>query len=171
MTNSRPVTVLLTTVLMLTALTGCNEEKTLVLSAQQTRAIESGDECHLCGMIIGNFGGPKGQLFVRGQQQTKKFCSTRDMFAFLLDPEHSHNIESVFVHDMAVTPWDKPEDDTYIDARQAWYVVGSDRKGAMGPTLASFADQQAAATFAATYHGQLYRFDQLNLELISSIGF
>jgi copper chaperone NosL len=158
-------------VLTVASLTGCNDESTKTLSAQQTSAIESGDECHLCGMIIGNFDGPKGQLFERGQKHTKKFCSTRDMFAYLLDPEHQHNIESVFVHDMAVTPWDKPEDDTYIDARKAWYVVGSDRKGAMGPTLASFSDQQAAETFAATYQGRLYRFEQLNLELISSMGF
>lgn len=159
--------------LLLTAglLSGCSEDDSATLAVQQAVAIESGDECHLCGMIIGNFGGPKGQLFTRGQPQTKKFCSTRDLFAYLLDPEHRHNIQSVFVHDMAVTPWDHPDDKTYIDARTAWYVVGSTRKGAMGPTLASFSDQQAAEAFVQSYQGQLYRFDQLNLELISSMGF
>jgi copper chaperone NosL len=149
----------------------CSEDSPQALAAQQAAAIESGDECHLCGMIISNFAGPKGQLFERGQPRNLKFCSTRDMFAYLLDPEHRHNIQSVFVHDMAVTPWDHPDDQTYIDARQAWYVVGSNRKGAMGPTLASFSDKQAAKAFAATYQGQLYRFEQLNLELISSMGF
>ncbi|MEH6473709.1 MAG: nitrous oxide reductase accessory protein NosL [Halopseudomonas sp.] len=152
-------------------ISGCNEDTPETLAAQQVVALESGDECHLCGMIITSFAGPKGQLYERGQSQNMRFCSTRDMFAYLLDPEHKHNIQSAFVHDMAVTPWDHPDEQTYIDARQAWYVVGSNRKGAMGPTLASFSSEDAAKVFAKTYQGQLYRFDDLNLALISSMGF
>ncbi|MFT6916669.1 MAG: copper chaperone NosL [Motiliproteus sp.] len=164
----------LTFALMLASLfliTACSEDKPATLAAQQAAAIESGDECHLCGMLIGNFPGPKGQLYQRGQSQTKKFCSTRDLFAYLLDPEHQHSIQSVFVHDMAVTPWDHPDAETYIDARQAWYVVGSSRKGAMGPTLASFSAKDAATAFAEEYGGQLYRFEQLDLSLVSQMHF
>ena len=122
-------------------------------------------------MIITNFPGPKGQLVERGKNHNMKFCSTRDMFAYLLDPEHQHNVQSAFVHDMAVTPWDHPDEETYIDARKAWYVVGSSQKGAMGPTLASFSKEKAAKAFAAEYQGKLYRFEDLSLELISSMGF
>ena len=149
----------------------CSEDSPSTLAAQQAAAIESGDECHLCGMLISGFPGPKGQLFERGRERSLKFCSTRDLFAYLLDPEHQHNIQSAFVHDMAISPWDHPDDETYIDARTAWYVVGSRRKGGMGPTLASFADQTHADAFAAEYGGQLYRFDQLNLTLLSQMRF
>ncbi len=152
-------------------LAACNEDTPENLAAQTAMAVESGEECHLCGMIITNFPGPKGQLYERGQSNTMKFCSTRDMFAYLLDPEHKHNIQNAFVHDMAVTPWDHPDEETYIDARKAWYVVGSTRKGAMGPTLASFSDQASAQAFAERYQGKLYQFDELSLELISSMGF
>ncbi|MEH6823112.1 MAG: nitrous oxide reductase accessory protein NosL [Motiliproteus sp.] len=159
--------------ILLTALllTACSEDSAPTLAAQQAAAIESGDECHLCGMIISNFPGPKGQLFERGQGRVMKFCSTRDLFAYLLDPEHQHNIQSVFVHDMAISPWDHPDDKTYIDARTAWYVVDSSRKGAMGPTLASFSDKAHADAYAAEYGGQLYPFEQLNLSLLSQMRF
>ena len=93
------------------------------------------------------------------------------MFAYLLDPERLHNINNAFFHDMAVTPWEHPEEETYVDARQAWYVVGSNRKGAMGPTLASFSTEQHAQAFADQYGGKLYPFEQLNLQLISAMGF
>ncbi|OMH34017.1 nitrous oxide reductase accessory protein NosL [Motiliproteus sp. MSK22-1] len=158
-------------VLLSLIVTGCNEDTPETLAAQQAIAIETGEECHLCGMIITNFPGPKGQLYERGQEQNKRFCSTRDMFAYLLDPEHQHNIQQAFVHNMAVSPWDHPDEETYIDARQAWYVVGSSLKGAMGPTLASFADQPSAQKFAELNGGKLYQFSDLNLELISSMGF
>jgi copper chaperone NosL len=149
----------------------CSKPDQAANAIQQVVAIESGDECHLCGMIIDNFPGPKGQLYQRSQSEVKKFCSTRDMFAYLLDPERTHNIQSAFVHDMAVTPWDHPKEDVYIDARLAWYVIGHNRKGAMGPTLASFAKETHAKVFSDQYGGKLYRFDQLNLQLITGMGF
>lgn len=127
-------------------------------------AIESGDECHLCGMIIHHHPGPKGQTTERMEADNKKFCSTRDMFAYILDPEHTHNIESVFVHDMEVNPWEKPDEDTYIDGRTAWYVIGSSQRGAMGPTLASFSKKEVAQEFSEIYGGKLVSFEEINLE-------
>lgn len=166
--NPRLLIILLAALL---GLAGCQEDTPETLAAQKAIAIESGDECHLCGMIISNYPGPKGQLYQRGDTRTHKFCSTRDMFAFLLDPEHKHNIQSAFVHDMAISHWDHPDEQTYIDARTAWYVVGSSKRGAMGPTLASFADEKTAKAFAKMNGGNLYSFDQIDLALLSQMGF
>ncbi len=153
-------------VLAVFGLTGCNEGSAEKVMAQKAMAIESADECHLCGMLIARFPGPKGQVYERGIKQNMKFCSTRDMFAYALDPEHKHNIQSVFVHDMAVNPWDEPGEDTYIDAREAWFVVGSTKKGAMGPTLGSFKTKESAESFAKEFGGELKRFDELTLNII-----
>jgi copper chaperone NosL len=150
-------------------LTACSETPAERQAAQQAMAIESHEECHLCGMIINGFPGPKGQLYERGKQNSLKFCSTRDMFAYLLDPEHQHAIQTSYVHDMTVNPWDHPDEQTYIDARQAWYVVGHNKKGAMGPTLASFSDQQVALSFAKQYGGQIYHFEDINQQLLQSM--
>jgi copper chaperone NosL len=136
-------------ILIISVLSGCSKaDSKASVSLQEIVALESGDECHLCGMIINNHPGPKGQLSERGRESKMKFCSTRDMFAYLLDPEHTHNIKTVYVHDMALNPWDTPSEETYIDGKKAWYVIGSSQKGAMGPTLASFSEQQSAKVFA-----------------------
>lgn len=156
-------------VLGVALLAGCNDATDAQSVAQQAVAIESRDECHLCGMIIANFPGPKGEAYSRGELAVKKFCSTRDLFAWALDPEHSHRVESIFVHDMAVTPWDHPDDETFIDARSAWYVIDHGRAGAMGPTLASFADEAHARAFATEYGGELKRFDEITLETLSRL--
>lgn len=150
----------------LTIITACSDAPSDLQLAQQAMAIESHEECHLCGMIINGFPGPKGQLYERGINNSLKFCSTRDMFAYLLDPEHHHAIQSTYVHDMTVTPWEHSNRQTYIDAREAWYVVGHSRKGAMGPTLASFSNEQVATTFSEQYGGKVYRFNDINQQLL-----
>jgi len=153
----------------LLVLNACSEPTEELKSAQQAMAIESHQECHLCGMIITGFPGPKAQLYERGQQQSFKFCSTRDMFSYLLDPEHQHAIQTMYVHDMTITPWDHPDDQTFIDARKAWYVVGHNRKGAMGPTLASFSDKKVADAFAQEYGGKVYRFNDISQQLLQEM--
>ena len=153
-------------VIALLMLSSCGKTPSDLKLAQQAMTIERGDECHLCGMIITGFSGPKGQLYKRGSEQNLKFCSTRDMFAYLLDPEHKHAIQTIYVHDMAVTPWNTPDDEFYIDARTALYVVGHRKKGAMGPTLASFSDQNIAKTFAEEFGGQVYQFEDINQQLL-----
>lgn len=160
------LTRLLPFILFSLLISACNEPPTALQQAQKAMAIESHEECHLCGMIINSFPGPKGQLYERGNDASLKFCSTRDMFAYLLDPEHYHAIQTVYVHDMTVTPWEHPEDKTFIDARKAWYVVGHNRKGAMGPTLASFADHEVANAFAAQYGGNVFDFDAISQQLL-----
>ncbi|MBV1922271.1 MAG: nitrous oxide reductase accessory protein NosL [Pseudomonadales bacterium] len=150
------------------ALAGCEENEELGEFAQAVVAIESGDECHLCGMLIGNFPGPKGEMYLRRDPQIKKFCSTRDMLSFYLQPENTHHAEVMYVHDMAVTPWDNPDDKVFIDAKTAWYVSGMSKKGAMGGTLASFSTEGTARQFIVESGGELLSFDQITLTLLAT---
>lgn len=147
---------------------GCskNEEKTVAL--HDAVKIEQADECHLCGMLISNFAGPKGELYRKGiteadGNQVNKFCSTRDMFSFYLDPENKRNVTSILVHDMSKSPWDTPNDNYFIDARKAWFVAGSSQKGAMGATLASFSEKEDAQHFAQEFGGKVLSFSEIEL--------
>lgn len=151
-------------------LQGCGGDDEKTAMVQQAVAIESSDECHLCGMIISNYPGPKGQLYSRGINGNMKFCSTRDMFAFIVDPENQHNIQQAFVHDMAVTPWGNPDDEIYIDAKKAFYVIGHGKKGAMGPTLGSFSKRSDAEAFAEVEGGRVLTFDQVTLDVLISMN-
>lgn len=132
--------------------------------------ISAGDECHLCGMIIARFPGPKGQAFVRHHAQSLKFCSTVDLFSWYLQPDTAAIIRVAYVHDMGAAPsWDRPSDEHYVDIRAAWYVAGHDQPGAMGHTLASFKHRRAAEAFIRQHGGRLLSFEDIDLALLATL--
>ncbi|GHE86317.1 nitrous oxide reductase accessory protein NosL [Thalassotalea profundi] len=157
-------------IILLSTLTlvSCSEHSAKKQSIHEAVAIEAADECHLCGMLISEFPGPKGELFKNGISQDEgnkvhKFCSTRDMFSFYLDPENKRNITTILVHDMSKSPWNNPNDEYFIDARSAWFVTGSTQKGAMGATLASFSTKTDAQAFADEFNGHVLAFNEITL--------
>jgi hypothetical protein len=62
--------------------------------------IVADNECHVCGMLIKRFPGPKAEAYVQGRALPYKFCSTRDLFAWLRQPETAAVVRDVYVHDM-----------------------------------------------------------------------
>jgi copper chaperone NosL len=142
---------------------GCSEPTEQQVMVQQAVKIEQADSCHLCGMTISNFPGPKGESYTANQDNINKFCSTRDLFGFILQPENKRQVKEVFVHDMSKTPWGQPNDEHFIDAKQAWFVIGSTKTGAMGQTLGSFSGKSDAEVFMQEFGGQLYQFDDITL--------
>ena len=62
-------------------LTACSEDKkaTEVTEVVGPVAFESGDECHVCGMIITELPGAKAQAVESRSTAVRKFCSTQDM--------------------------------------------------------------------------------------------
>jgi len=127
------------------------------------QAFHEADECHVCGMIISDFAGPKGQAVSKAG--VKKFCSAAEMLGWWLQPENRIGDAKLYVHDMGRSDWAKPADSHLIDATQAFYVVDladSGLSGAMGAVLASFADEQAARKLAATHHARVLRFAEID---------
>lgn len=165
----RTIGIVLQFLLMASILMGCDksEEPTKTLTPV---AIETGDECHVCGMLITNFPGPKGEAYVRGSGIPLKFCSTRDLFSYMLQPESKVIVAKVYVHDMGATDWNHPANTAFVDARSAWYVADQPLKGAMGPTLASFRTQQDAQAFHVKHGGRLLRIEDITLEILANLG-
>lgn len=152
-------------------ISACNDSETNQSKHKHThQIIQAGEECHLCGMAITQFPGPKGQAFSKHHQQIKNFCSTNDLFAYILQPENKHNIAQAFVHDMSGKHWDKPEDSNMIDARNAWYVKGHKLRGAMGPILASFSSKEQAEFFIKLNGGEVLSFDQITPEILTGMS-
>lgn len=149
-------------------LTGCGESEPDTLAPPVP--ITSGDSCHVCGMLISGHPGPKGEAFMDKQGEVLKFCSTMDLFAFLKQPENETQVSHAYVHDVAAAPWATPDDEAFVLASEAWYVVGHDRRGAMGHTLASFADQADAEAFREEHGGELAAYDDIDLDLLGRLG-
>ncbi len=126
------------------------------------------DACHVCGMLVQEIAGPKGQVYDNRSKQVKKFCSTSEMLFWYLQPENKSNVTSIFVHDMTNNAWDRPDDRQMIPAREAFYVVGSNKKAAMGKTIVTFRTSIAAAKFLEEFGGEMITFNGLTLELLAN---
>lgn len=144
---------------------GCGNPAPEVLA--KAEPIASGDSCHVCGMTITAHPGPKGEAFMGSDAQALKFCSTAELFTFLKQPENEAQLSHAYVHDMGNTQWGSPDDDAFIRAAEALYVIGHERRGSMGHTLAPFADKNAAEAFIEDHGGELIAFDEITLERLA----
>ena len=134
------------------------------------QAIEPADAatCSLDDMLLADFPGPKGQILY-DQGEPDFFCDTVEMFSAFLQPEQQRRVVGIFTQDMGQTAWDKPRGH-WVDAKTAYYVIGSRKTGSMGPTLGAFRGEADAQAFAQTNGGKVLRFDQVTLDMVSLDG-
>lgn len=114
-----------------------------------------------CGMNVLEHAGPKGHVILSHlPDEPIWFSSARDTIAFTLLPDEPKNIAAIYVSDMAVAPsWEEPGAENWIDARTAYYVIGSGMLGGMGAMEAvPFSVESAAAEFARINGGEVVRF-------------
>lgn len=117
---------------------------------------------YFCGMTVLDHKGPKGQVILGDREQPLWFTSVRDAIAFTRLPGEPKNIIAIYVTDVGRASWDTPEPGTWIDARKAFYVVGSRRVGGMqAPELAPFSRREDAERFMKQYGGKIYTFDAI----------
>ncbi|MGD0639176.1 MAG: nitrous oxide reductase accessory protein NosL [Roseiarcus sp.] len=107
--------------------------------------------------------GPKGQIFIRGLPDPYWFSSVRDAFAFTMLQETPKAISAFYVSDMArAKNWDQPEPGMWVEAREAYFVIGSRRRGGMGADEAiPFSVAAAARGFADANGGRVVRFAEM----------
>ncbi|WLQ16314.1 nitrous oxide reductase accessory protein NosL [Hahella aquimaris] len=153
-------------IIALLGLAGCREPDRKANAQLAAVDFEPSDECHICGMVIANLPGPKGEALL-ADGRVFKFCSTYELFTWLLQPENRHLGSVVFVHDMSRTDWNTPGNEYLIDARTASYVLGAKIKSGMGPSLASFKSEEDAKAFMAVHGGHLLGYEQINLEVLN----
>jgi copper chaperone NosL len=118
---------------------------------------------HFCGMTLVEHAGPKGQVLLRGTDQPIWFSSARDAIAFTHLAEEPKAIRAIYVSDMGkAQDWDDPGATNWVDARRAFFVLGSDRRGGMGAEEAvPFSDRAAAQRFVAEHGGRVLTFTEV----------
>ncbi len=148
------------------ALSACERDKpAVIVPAEITRDVV----CVLDGMTVADYPGPKAQVFYEGKAEPDFFCDTIEMFSIYLRPEQQRQIRALYVQDMSKADWKHPQGH-WIDARQAFYVVGSKEEGSMGATFASFASEADAQAFANREGGKVFHFSQITPDMAALDG-
>ena len=126
-----------------------------------------------CGMNVLEHAGPKGQVILDAQVgEPIWFSSARDTLAFTMLPEEPKDIAAIYVSDMAKAPsWEKPGATNWIDARKAFYVIGSSAKGGMGAEeVVPFSTKEAAMQFAGKNGGRIVSFGEVPRDYVLGTG-
>jgi copper chaperone NosL len=137
-------------------LSACNEETLVNIPVPQELDGEANG--YYCGMTVKNHTGPKAQIHLKGKAEPLWFVSVRDAIAFTLLPEEPKNVAAIYVTDMSIADWHHPELEmkNWIDAKQAFYVIDSNKNGGMGAAEAvPFLQRQDAVKFARVHNGQI----------------
>ena len=150
----RLITLLAVLVLSLAA---CNDKQ----EARLPTPVEVGSEDtgFICGMLISDHAGPKGQIYVASHDYPLWFSSVRDAIAYIRMPDRPDDIRVVYVNDMGkAESWSEQGAGNWIVAEKAFFVIGSEMKGGMGqPEAVPFGDEAKAGQFADEHGGKVLR--------------
>ncbi len=157
---------LLALILMAALLSACDEDTTANLPppAQMTHEAIG----YYCQMMIVMHEGPKGQVFLADTPEPFWFAQVRDSLAYLKSPEQEGEILVTYVSDMGEAPsYAEPGAENWINAKDAFYVVGSDAIGGMGaPELVPFGERAKAEEFAASRGGTVLKLEDIPAEAV-----
>jgi copper chaperone NosL len=154
-------------------LAGCNDQAVKAPAPLEPTA-ES--VSHFCGMQLAEHAGPKGQIFLKGRATPVWFSSVGETVAFTMLPDEPAGVVAIYVNDMGKAKnWDRPEPDTWVEARRAWYVLGSDKRGSAGMgdirrEPIPFGEETAAHRFQAAHGGRILRFSEIPKDDILGSG-
>jgi nitrous oxide reductase accessory protein NosL len=113
--------------------------------------------CPVCGMFTAKY--PKWTAYIQAQKGEKLyFDGVKDMMKFYFDPQRYHHDKEVFTQ-IEVTDYYTLE---ALDAKKAYYVLGSNIYGPMGEELIPFKTKADAQHFKAQHHGKfIHTFDTI----------
>ena len=122
------------------------------------------DTCPVCGMFVAKYSEWVGTVLYK-DGHAHHFDGAKDLFKYLLDlPKWAPDDRLEDISAIGVTEYYGL---TLIDARQAFYVTGSDVLGPMGHELIPLASRADAEEFIRDHNGRaVLLFDQITPDLI-----
>jgi nitrous oxide reductase accessory protein NosL len=128
------------------------------------KPIAKSERCPVCGMYPANYPKWHAQIvFKHGEHSS--FDSPIEMFRFVhnmakYDKRHvTADIGMIYVPDFDTGSW--------LEARQAFFVIGSRAKGPMGDDLPAFASKDAASGFIKNSGGEVLTFQQVTPSVVA----
>jgi copper chaperone NosL len=151
-------------------LTGCNEQ--VAEAPPPPHALTAEAIGRYCGMNVLEHTGPKGQIILARRIDPIWFSSARDAFSFSMLPEEPRDIRAIYVSDMAkAESWEEPGAANWVEARKAFFVIGSRLKGGMGADeTVPFSDRGAAEKFVSENGGRVVTFADMPRDYVLGSG-
>ena len=125
------------------------------------------DKCPVCGMFVAKYPDFLAEVVYRDGGYAV-FDGVKDLVKYVhhlrsyAPSRAASDIAAVYVTDYYSL--------TLVDARQAWYVLGSDVYGPMGHELIPVQAEKEAREFMADHQGRrLLRFDEMTAELVKRL--
>ena len=119
--------------------------------------------CTEDGMALLSFDGPKSQIVGKGGER-RFFCDFRETVELLLSPVERARTVAIYVQDFGGIPWGSYPG-RWISAESAFFVIDSNRDGAMGVSYVPFARIADAQAFQREHGGKLVRLDEITPEV------
>lgn len=125
------------------------------------------DKCPVCGMFVAKYPNFAGQIQFR-DGSALHFDGSKDLFKCLFDlPRYAKGKAQGDVAAIFVTSY---YDLRPIEARSAWYVIGSDIFGPMGKELIPFPKESEAREFLKDHKGRaVLRFGDVTGAVVGSL--
>jgi len=166
--TSKPKISTLILLMTLLVLLGCEQSQEPVqdLSPQQVTVDDLG---YYCNMIVAYHPGPKAQILLSKRDKAIWFSSVRDAVAFTMLPDEPKTIAAIYVTAMDQVEWEHPENemDNWIVAKDAWFVIGSEKRGGMGQLEAvPFRSSASAEQFSQAHGGRVVAFSEIPKDYI-----
>jgi nitrous oxide reductase accessory protein NosL len=130
--------------------------------AADSRPPTDEDRCGVCGMFVAKYPNWVATVvFADGSQVF--FDGPKDLFRYILNLE-DFNAEDREISEVFVTDYYRT---AFIDARNAFFVSGSDVMGPMGGELIPLEKREEAKTFAKDHGGrEILEFDDITPDKI-----
>jgi len=131
---------------------------------QGTIQVTKDEKCPVCGMFTYKYPKWAAQIFYKnaGKEYHYSFDGVKDMMKFYFDPMEWGKYESSkreSITKILVTDYYSQK---AIDARECYFVIGSDVYGPMGDELIPFQEEEDAKTFSLDHQGkQIIKFEDI----------
>lgn len=155
-------------------------------SVPEPVALDEGQSCDNCGMVIEDHPGPTGQIFFEsnspeGRDGPAWFCSTVCTYDYRFDRVDAGWTPVVtYLTDYSTVDYEVGGEENTISAHleaeafapdsELTLVIRTDVTGAMGDAIIPFSDETEAADFADTYGGETIAASEIPRELIDERG-
>ena len=115
-------------------------------------------KCPVCGMFVAKYA--QWAAVIEDGESNLYFDGVKDMMKYIFDKKTA--FEKVFVTDYYKL--------NKIEAKKAFYVMGSNVMGPMGTELIPFSSEKDAYTFSKDHNGKkVVRFEEIDEKLIKSL--